>query len=113
MSCCCWHLPAADCVCDGSMGWTELTGYQRFVPTLYRPLLLSLLVVLLMGPANINNSFPAVLFPCPPCSLYHPCCRPVAGGGGGFKAPLTRMVCTPCYRAPEVVMSRGGYTGVF
>lgn len=38
--------------------------------------------------------------------------RPVAGGGGGFKAPLTRMVCTPCYRAPEVVMSRGGYTGV-
>jgi hypothetical protein len=38
-------------------------------------------------------------------------CRPVAGGGGGFKAPLTRMVCTPCYRAPEVVMSRGGYTG--
>ncbi|KAF6262194.1 hypothetical protein COO60DRAFT_1699466 [Scenedesmus sp. NREL 46B-D3] len=36
--------------------------------------------------------------------------RPVAGGGGGFKAPLTRMVCTPCYRAPEVVMSRGGYT---
>jgi hypothetical protein len=27
--------------------------------------------------------------------------RPVAGGGG-FKAPLTRMVCTPCYRAPEV-----------
>lgn len=23
---------------------------------------------------------------------------------------LTRSVCTPCYRAPEVVMSRGGYT---
>ena len=23
---------------------------------------------------------------------------------------LTRAVCTPCYRAPEVVMSRGGYT---
>eukprot|EP00890_Picochlorum_soloecismus_P002294 jgi/Picsp_1/3065/NSC_01287-R1_mitogen-activated protein len=29
---------------------------------------------------------------------------------GGFKAPLTRVVATPCYRAPEVVMSRGGYT---
>lgn len=42
---------------------------------------------------------------------HAPLCRPVAGGGGGFKAPLTRMVCTPCYRAPEVVMSRGGYTG--
>ena len=28
----------------------------------------------------------------------------------GFKAPLTRVVATPCYRAPEVVMSRGGYT---
>lgn len=37
-------------------------------------------------------------------------CRPAPGGGGGFKSPLTRMVCTPCYRAPEVVMSRGGYT---
>ena len=24
--------------------------------------------------------------------------------------PLTRQVCTPCYRAPEVVMSRGNYT---
>lgn len=23
---------------------------------------------------------------------------------------LTRQVCTPCYRAPEVVLSRGGYT---
>ncbi|KAL6782484.1 hypothetical protein ACKKBG_A06950 [Auxenochlorella protothecoides x Auxenochlorella symbiontica] len=38
-----------------------------------------------------------------------------AGGGGaaarsGFKAPLTRVVATPCYRAPEVVMSRGGYS---
>lgn len=34
------------------------------------------------------------------------------GGGkpGGYKAPLTRVVATPCYRAPEVVMSRGGYT---
>ena len=30
--------------------------------------------------------------------------------GRGFKAPLTRVVATPCYRAPEVVMSRGGYT---
>lgn len=40
--------------------------------------------------------------------LFH--LRPVIGGGGGFKSPLTRMVCTPCYRAPEVVMSRGGYT---
>jgi len=29
---------------------------------------------------------------------------------GGFKAPLTRVVATPCYRAPEVVMSRGRYT---
>lgn len=25
-------------------------------------------------------------------------------------SPLTHLVCTPCYRAPEVVMSRGGYT---
>jgi hypothetical protein len=33
-----------------------------------------------------------------------------AGAGAGYKAPLTRLVCTPCYRAPEVVMSRGGYT---
>ncbi|KAL4514063.1 hypothetical protein Ndes2526A_g09121 [Nannochloris sp. 'desiccata'] len=30
--------------------------------------------------------------------------------GRGFKAPLTRVVATPCYRAPEVVMSRGGYS---
>lgn len=30
--------------------------------------------------------------------------------GGGFKAPLTRVVATPCYRAPEVVMSRGAYS---
>lgn len=29
---------------------------------------------------------------------------------GGFLPPLTRVVCTPCYRAPEVVMSRGGYS---
>lgn len=28
----------------------------------------------------------------------------------GFKAPLTRVVMTPMYRAPEVVMSRGNYT---
>lgn len=44
--------------------------------------------------------------------MRHPtaCRSPVAGGGGGFRCPLTRMVCTPCYRAPEVVMSRGGYT---
>lgn len=34
----------------------------------------------------------------------------MSGGGGGWKSPLTRVVCTPCYRAPEVVMSRGGYT---
>lgn len=40
-----------------------------------------------------------------------------AGGGGlqlgergGWVTPLTRVVCTPCYRAPEVVMSRGGYS---
>jgi mitogen-activated protein kinase 1/3 len=32
------------------------------------------------------------------------------GSGGGLKSPLTRLVCTPCYRAPEVIMSRGGYT---
>lgn len=32
------------------------------------------------------------------------------GQGQGFHAPLTRVVATPCYRAPEVVMSRGGYT---
>lgn len=32
------------------------------------------------------------------------------GGAAGFKAPLTRLVATPCYRAPEVVMSRGGYS---
>lgn len=32
------------------------------------------------------------------------------GSKTGFKAPLTRVVATPCYRAPEVVMSRGGYT---
>lgn len=29
---------------------------------------------------------------------------------GGWVTPLTRVVCTPCYRAPEVVMSRGGYS---
>ncbi|MEW5311574.1 MAG: hypothetical protein WDW38_003281 [Sanguina aurantia] len=29
---------------------------------------------------------------------------------GQFKQPLTRVVCTPCYRAPEVILSRGGYT---
>ncbi|KAK9811255.1 hypothetical protein WJX72_000671 [[Myrmecia] bisecta] len=29
--------------------------------------------------------------------------------GSGLRTPLTRMVATPCYRAPEVVMSRGGY----
>ena len=28
----------------------------------------------------------------------------------GFRPPLTRVVATPCYRAPEVVMSRGGYS---
>jgi len=32
------------------------------------------------------------------------------GQGGGFRAPLTRCVATPLYRAPEVAMSRGGYT---
>lgn len=31
-------------------------------------------------------------------------------GACGLASPLTRMVATPCYRAPEVVMSRGGYT---
>mmetsp|Transcript_20906 Transcript_20906/g.62924 ORF Transcript_20906/g.62924 Transcript_20906/m.62924 type:complete len:762 (-) Transcript_20906:527-2812(-) len=31
-------------------------------------------------------------------------------GACGLTSPLTRMVATPCYRAPEVVMSRGGYT---
>lgn len=34
----------------------------------------------------------------------------VAPSDGGMEGPLTRQVCTPCYRAPEVVMSRGGYT---
>ncbi|GLI58621.1 hypothetical protein VaNZ11_000356 [Volvox africanus] len=29
---------------------------------------------------------------------------------GGYQPPLTSLVCTPCYRAPEVVMSRGGYS---
>lgn len=29
---------------------------------------------------------------------------------GGFQSPLTSLVCTPCYRAPEVIMSRGGYS---
>ncbi|KAG2453430.1 hypothetical protein HYH02_001653 [Chlamydomonas schloesseri] len=29
---------------------------------------------------------------------------------GGYNPPLTSVVCTPCYRAPEVVMSRGGYS---
>ena len=38
--------------------------------------------------------------------------RPAAGGGAGFRSPLTRLVCTPCYRAPEVVMSRGQYSSV-
>lgn len=33
-----------------------------------------------------------------------------AGAGVGYQSPLTVMVATPCYRAPEVVMSRGGYT---
>lgn len=41
-----------------------------------------------------------------------------AGGGRHISShahhpdaqPLTRQVCTPCYRAPEVVMSRGKYT---
>ncbi|KAL4422575.1 hypothetical protein ABPG75_008772 [Micractinium tetrahymenae] len=45
-----------------------------------------------------------------PSDLY---AQPEGGGRGskaGFKAPLTRVVATPCYRAPEVVMSRGGYT---
>ncbi|KAK9800305.1 hypothetical protein WJX73_009498 [Symbiochloris irregularis] len=32
------------------------------------------------------------------------------GAGVGYQSPLTVMVATPCYRAPEVVMSRGGYT---
>lgn len=34
----------------------------------------------------------------------------LAGAGAGFLPPLTRMVSTPCYRAPEVVMCRGGYS---
>uniref|UniRef100_A0A7R9Z379 Protein kinase domain-containing protein n=1 Tax=Chlamydomonas euryale TaxID=1486919 RepID=A0A7R9Z379_9CHLO len=36
--------------------------------------------------------------------------QPSGDAGGGFRAPLTRTVCTPCYRAPEVVMSRGSYS---
>eukprot|EP00798_Chlamydomonas_sp_ICE-L_P027606 gene27606-7243_t len=34
----------------------------------------------------------------------------ISVAGVGFGSPLTLLVCTPCYRAPEVVMSRGGYT---
>ncbi|PNH12770.1 Serine/threonine-protein kinase BUR1 [Tetrabaena socialis] len=34
----------------------------------------------------------------------------VPAAEGGFMPPLTSLVCTPCYRAPEVVMSRGGYS---
>lgn len=30
--------------------------------------------------------------------------------GAGLVAPLTYVVCTPCYRAPEVIMSHGRYT---
>ncbi|WIA12477.1 hypothetical protein OEZ85_012512 [Tetradesmus obliquus] len=56
---------------------------------------------------SASDSFCAEAGNASPSEIY---ARPVAGGGGGFKAPLTRMVCTPCYRAPEVVMSRGGYT---
>ncbi|EFJ51093.1 hypothetical protein VOLCADRAFT_88384 [Volvox carteri f. nagariensis] len=44
-------------------------------------------------------------------------CHSTAGGlvavpaaDGGYQPPLTSLVCTPCYRAPEVVMSRGGYS---
>jgi len=33
-----------------------------------------------------------------------------ASAGGGWRPPLTRCVATPLYRAPEVAMSRGGYT---
>jgi mitogen-activated protein kinase 1/3 len=46
--------------------------------------------------------------------LARPCeeAEAAAGGGGGngFRAPLTRVVATPCYRAPEVVLSRGDYS---
>eukprot|EP00879_Flechtneria_rotunda_P008475 GHRR01008879.1.p1 GENE.GHRR01008879.1~~GHRR01008879.1.p1 ORF type:complete len:383 (+),score=100.07 GHRR01008879.1:588-1736(+) len=56
-------------------------------------------------PVHHSDSFLTDSFSSP-TEIY---ARPVAGGGG-FKAPLTRMVCTPCYRAPEVVMSRGNYT---
>lgn len=38
--------------------------------------------------------------------------RPNEGPGGGFRTPLTRTVCTPCYRAPEVVMSRSVWRSV-
>jgi len=31
-------------------------------------------------------------------------------GEGGMRTPLTRTVATPCYRAPEVIMSRGSYS---
>uniref|UniRef100_A0A061SNS9 Mitogen-activated protein kinase 2 n=2 Tax=Tetraselmis sp. GSL018 TaxID=582737 RepID=A0A061SNS9_9CHLO len=34
----------------------------------------------------------------------------VKGGSGGMQSPLTRTVATPCYRAPEVIMSRGSYS---
>lgn len=35
---------------------------------------------------------------------------PEQSAAHGYESPLTRAVATPCYRAPEVVMSRGGYT---
>ncbi|KXZ53096.1 hypothetical protein GPECTOR_8g87 [Gonium pectorale] len=34
----------------------------------------------------------------------------VPAANGGYEPPLTSLVCTPCYRAPEVVMSRGNYS---
>ena len=45
-----------------------------------------------------------------PLPLPSPSSSSAAAVALGFKAPLTRVVATPCYRAPEVVMSRGGYS---
>lgn len=39
-----------------------------------------------------------------------PVAPPQRNGSTGFKPPMTRVVATPCYRAPEVIMSRGRYT---
>jgi len=44
----------------------------------------------------------------PPTNPLHP--PSLSAAGMGFPPLLTQVVCTPCYRAPEVVMSRGEYS---